>query len=126
MGVRGLGDTKEAAFEQAALAMTAAICDPGSVAAREAVDIECRAADDELLLAAWLNALVYEMAARRMLFSRFEVRLKSGALSARAWGEPLDAARHQPAVEVKGATLAELSVRRSPEGPWLAQCVVDV
>jgi tRNA nucleotidyltransferase (CCA-adding enzyme) len=126
VGVRGLGGTKEAAFEQAALAMTAAICDPGSVAAREAVDIDCRAADDELLLAAWLNALVYEMAARRMLFSRFEVRLDGGALSARAWGEPLDAARHQPAVEVKGATLTELSVRRSPDGPWLAQCVLDV
>ncbi|MCR4293921.1 MAG: archease [Elusimicrobia bacterium] len=126
VGVRGLGDTKEAAFEQAALAMTAAICDPATVAARAAVDITCRAADDELLLAAWLNALVYEMAARRMLFSRFEVRLDGGALSARAWGEPLDAARHKPAVEVKGATLAELSVRRAPGGSWLAQCVVDV
>jgi tRNA nucleotidyltransferase (CCA-adding enzyme) len=126
MGVRGLGDTKAAAFEQAALAVTATVCDPKAVLPRTAVDIRCRAADDELLLAAWLNALVCEMSARRMLFSRFEVRLDDGSLSARAWGEPVDAARHQPAVEVKGATLTELSVRRAPGGCWLAQCVVDV
>lgn len=126
VGVRGLGDSKAAAFEQAALAVTAAVCPPETVRALAAVDIRCRAADDELLLAAWLNALVYEMATRRMLFSRFEVRLDGGALTARAWGEPVDPARHRPAVEVKGATLTELSVRRSPEGRWLAQCVVDV
>ncbi|MDD5303921.1 MAG: archease [Elusimicrobia bacterium] len=126
VGVRGVGDSKAAAFEQAALAVTAAVCDPQTVLPRAAVDIRCRAPDDELLLAAWLNALVYEMATRRMLFSRFEVSIDDGALQARAWGEPVDAARHQPAVEVKGATLTELSVRRSPGGRWLAQCVVDV
>lgn len=126
MGVRGLGDTKAAAFEQAALAVTAAVCDPKTVLPRTEVDIRCRAADDELLLAAWLNALVCEMSARRMLFSRFDVRLEDGSLSARAWGETVDAARHRPAVEVKGATLTELSVRRAPGGRWLAQCVVDV
>lgn len=126
VGVRGLGDSKAAAFEQAALAVTAAVCDPRTVAPLTAVDLRCRADDDELLLAAWLNALVTEMATSRMLFSRFEVRFGDGGLRARAWGEPVDPARHKPAVEVKGATLTELSVRRSPGGRWLAQCVVDV
>lgn len=126
VGVRGLGDSKSAAFEQAALALTAAVCPPETVRALTEVDIVCRADDDELLLAAWLNALVCEMSTRRMLFSRFEVRLDGGELRARAWGEAVDPARHRPAVEVKGATLTELSVRRTPDGPWLAQCVVDV
>lgn len=126
VGVRGLGDSKSAAFEQAALALTAAVCPPETVRALTEVDIICRAGDDELLLAAWLNALVGEMSSRRMLFGRFEVRLSDGELRARAWGEAVDPARHKPAVEVKGATLTELSVRRSPEGRWLAQCVVDV
>ncbi len=35
-------------------------------------------------------------------------------------------ARHQPAVEVKGATLTALEVRRASGGGWIAQCVVDV
>jgi SHS2 domain-containing protein len=47
-------------------------------------------------------------------------------LYAKAWGERIEVARHQPAVEVKGATLTELLVRQDQSGGWLAQCVVDV
>ena len=125
VGVRGHGPTREAAFEQAALALTAAVCDPGSVLSEEAVEIDCEAADEELLLAAWLNAVVYEMATRRMLFGRFAVTIDGLRLHGQAWGEPVDLGRHRPAVEVKGATLTELRVARGPDG-WLAQCVVDV
>jgi tRNA nucleotidyltransferase (CCA-adding enzyme) len=65
------------------------------------------------------------MATRRMLFSRFAVRLESDGLSGEAWGEPVDAARHHPAVEVKGATYTQLRVAREGAG-WVAQTVVDV
>jgi tRNA nucleotidyltransferase (CCA-adding enzyme) len=126
MGVRGIGPTKEAAFEHAALAMTAVITDPASVAPLQAVPIVCEAPDDELLLVDWLNALVYEMAMRKMLFNRFTVRINGHSLQATAWGEPVDVARHQPAVEVKGATYTELSVKQDRQGRWMAQCVVDV
>jgi SHS2 domain-containing protein len=90
------------------------------------VPIVCRVPDRDLLFYEWLNSLVFEMATRHMLFSRFNVRLEDGLLSATAYGEPVDAARHEPAVEVKGATLTELAVRREPDGRWLAQCVLDV
>jgi tRNA nucleotidyltransferase (CCA-adding enzyme) len=126
IGVRGLGGTKEEAFEEAGLAMTAVITDPASVAPTEPVSIACQAPDDELLLVDWLNALVYEMATRNMLFSRFAVRFNDHSLQATAWGEPIEMARHQPAVEVKGATYTELAVRRDEQGRWIAQCVVDV
>ena len=126
IGVRGIGATPEEAFEQAALAMTAAITDPARVAASAAVEIECEAPDAELLLVDWLNALVYEMATRKLLFSRFELRIAGNKLAARAFGEPADAVRHQPAVEVKGATYTALRVARAPGGEWTAQCVIDV
>lgn len=126
IGVRGLGPTREAAFAQAALALTAVITDPGRVEAREPVRIVCSAPDDALLFCDWLNALVFEMATRRMLFGRFEVRIDGGRLEATAWGEPVDVGRHRPAVEVKGATYTELDVRPLPGGGWLAQGVVDV
>ncbi len=125
IGVRGIGATKAEAFEQAALAMTAVVTDPSGVEPRERVDIDCSAADDELLLADWLNALVYEMAARRLLFSRFSVQLEHEHLRASAWGESIDPARHHPAVEVKGATYTALRVAQS-DGEWVAQTVVDV
>lgn len=126
IGVRGLGPSLEAAFEQAALALTAVIADPATVDARREVRIQCQAPDAELLLADWLNALVYRMAVEGMLFGRVRVRIRGERLSASAWGEPVDPVRHQPAVEVKGATYTELRVACSASGEWLAQCVVDV
>jgi tRNA nucleotidyltransferase (CCA-adding enzyme) len=126
VGVRGYGPSVAVAFEQAALAMTAAITDPARVAATQVVDVSCEAPDYELLLVDWLNALVYEMATRHLCFGRFEVEIDGNTLRGRAWGEPVDAAKHEPAVEVKGATYTALSVAEQPDGRWLAQCVIDV
>ena len=61
-----------------------------------------------------------------MLFSRFEIEPIAGGLRARAWGEPVDIAKHEPAVEVKAATYAGLKVEKDDAGNWLAQCIVDV
>lgn len=126
IGVRGHGRTPEEAFEAAALALTAVVTDPQSVQPRQKVEIRCQAPDLELLLVDWLNALIYEMSTRNMLFSRFEVELEGEKLRGSAWGEPIDLRRHRPAVEVKGATYTELRVDQEGDGEWVAQCVVDV
>ncbi len=126
IGVRGIGRTPAEAFEQAALAMTAVIVDPDQVAQREAMVFDVNAPDRELLLTEWLNALIYAMATRHLLFVRFEVDIRGERLQATAWGEPIDVARHQPTVEIKGATFTELRVWQSTDGLWHAQCVVDV
>jgi protein archease len=126
IGVRGYGETMAAAFEQAATALTEVITNPATVRPAEEIRIRCEAPDAELLLVDWLNALVYEMAVRRMLFCRFSVRVTDTVLQATVMGEPIDRARHHPAVEVKGATYTELRVARTDDGLWLAQCVIDV
>jgi tRNA nucleotidyltransferase (CCA-adding enzyme) len=126
IGLEGRGSSLAAAFEQAALALTAVITDPRRVKGRQAVSIECEAPDLELLLVDWLNALIYEMAIDHMLFGRFSVTIKDRRLVATAWGETLDRGRHHPAVEVKGATYTQLSVTNDGYGTWTARCVVDV
>jgi SHS2 domain-containing protein len=126
IGIRGVAPTKAEAFAQAALAMTAVITDPEKIEPKEAVDIHCEEQDDELLFVSWLSALLYEMDARDMLFSRLEVEMVEGGLRARAWGERVDVRKHEPAVEVKAATYAGLEVRRDDNGNWIAQCIVDV
>ena len=126
IGVRGIGSSKAAAFEQAALALTSVITDLQSVRPETPVRITCEAPADDLLLVDWLNALVYEMATRRMLFGSFAVNIEGSRVHATAWGEAVDRIRHEPAVEVKGATHTELCVERQADGRWLAQCVVDV
>ena len=126
IGIRGFGATPAGAFAHAACALTAVMTDLSQVRAASPVHVECRVPDRELLFCEWLNTLVFHMATRRMLFSRFDVHLEGDTLVADAWGEPVDVARHAPAVEAKGATLTELAVRQGPDGRWLAQCVLDV
>lgn len=127
IGVHGIAPSLNEAFAEAATAMTAVITDPDKVHADKAVSIRCTAPDIELLLVDWLNALVYEMATRRMLFSRFDIHITDTTeLEATAWGESVDGARHQPAVEVKGATYTALAVGQQDDGQWSVQCVVDV
>jgi len=126
IGIRGFGPTREEAFAQAAMALTAVIADVEKVQPDEAVDIVCREDDDEMLFMSWLGALLYEMGTRNMLFSRFEIEPAAGGVRAKAWGEPVNARKHKPAVEVKAATYAGLRVEKDSDGNWLAQCIVDV
>lgn len=125
IGVRGFGAGKSEAFEQVALALSAIVTNPSAVSPSVKVEIECEAPSDQLLLADWLNRLIYEMAVRHVLFGRYEVTIENGRLRGLAWGEELNPTRHAPAVEPKGATLTELKVEPCGEG-WVAQCVIDV
>jgi protein archease len=126
IGVRGFGATKEEAFEQGAMALTSVVTDMASVKPETMVQVTCEAPDDELLFVEWLNAIIYEMATRKMLFCRFGVQIEGKRLLGDLWGQPVDVAKHQPATEIKGATYTELRVERDENGVWVAQCVVDV
>lgn len=125
IGIRGVGGTPAEAFAQAACAVTGAVVDPAAIDQTKKIDICCTGADLDDLFYAWLNAVILEMSVRRMLFGRFDVEIDGCRLHAIAHGEPVSRDRHEPAVEVKGATFTGLSVR--PEGDhWVAEYVVDV
>jgi SHS2 domain-containing protein len=125
VGVRGFGATAAEAFEQAAFALTAVVTD-SPVKPAVAVEVSCDAADIELLLVEWLNAIIFEMATRTMLFGRFEVQLEGTHVQGRLWGERVDIKRHAPACEPKGATYTALRVVKESDGRWSAGCVIDV
>jgi tRNA nucleotidyltransferase (CCA-adding enzyme) len=84
VGVRGFGPTREAAFEQGAIALMHAMGAGEDVAPRQMVSIACHAPDDEVLFVDWLNVLIFEIATRSMLFGRFRVGIEDGALHAEA------------------------------------------
>jgi len=125
VGVRGWGPTVAEAFEGAARALTSVVTDPERIEPREALVIECEAPDQEILFVDWLNEIIAEMSARKMVFGRFAVAVEGRRLRARIAGERVERTRHEPAVEPKGATMTELSVKREGDA-WIAQCVVDV
>lgn len=109
--MRGYGATPAAAFEEVALALTAAVTS-ARVEPKLPVEVSCQAPDLELLLVEWLNSVIYEMAVRRMLFARFSVRIEGARLEGTLCGEPLDVARHAPACEPRNLRGAEGGHRR--------------
>lgn len=125
VGVRGFGATPAEAFEQAAHALTAVVTH-AAVEPKVRVEVRCEAPDLELLFVEWLNAIIYEMAVRGILFSRFAVRIEVTQLEGTLWGEPVDVGRHAPACEPKGATYTALKVAADATGVWSAACIVDV
>jgi SHS2 domain-containing protein len=126
IGVRGIGRSTDEAFEQAGMALTAVVVTPEVIQLTSSATIECEASDLEVLFVDWLNAIVFEMATSRMLFGAYHVSIDESRLTATAVGERVDPVRHEPAVEIKGATYTALRVERRSDGSWLALCVVDV
>ena len=108
------------------MALTAVVTDPAGVQSLETRRRECKAPDLEALFYEWMNDVIYEMSAQRLLFGHFAVGIESGRLQAVLKGEIAVAERHEPAVEIKGATYTELNVAQQPDGLWCAQCIVNV
>jgi SHS2 domain-containing protein len=125
VGVRGFGKTAAEAFEQAAQALIGIITH-AAIEPKLRVEVSCTAPDLEILFVEWLNTIIYEMAVRKMLFSRFAVTIDGTRLTGTLWGEPVDIARHAPACEPKGATFTALRVAADRDGTWSAACIVDV
>jgi SHS2 domain-containing protein len=59
-----------------------------------------------------------------MLFCEFDIVITDLSLSGMIRGEKVDPDKHDPTVEIKGATLTELKVKKN--GEWIAQCILDV
>ena len=125
IGVRGFGRTIAEAFENTAIALYSVMVNISAVEASEQRSVTVSAPDHELLLIEWLNALLSLSDIEHMVFSKFKVKMEGASLTGTAWGEKLDQERHEPNVEIKGATYHMLKVTEA-EGRFVAQCVVDV
>lgn len=125
IGIRGIGSSVEDAFAMAAMALTEVVTKSEKLSPHLTIHIHCKEDDLELLFYDWINALVYEMDTKKILFKTFRVRINNGQLEAVCEGEKINPLKQDLAVEVKGATMTELKVIQLKE-QWIAQCVVDV
>ena len=125
IGIRGYGETMEEAFANAAMALYSVMIDLPRVDQQIRKEVIVEAVDREMLLIEWLNGLLALSDIERLMFSRFQVGIEGDRLRGIAWGEPLDRVKHNPHVEVKGATYHMLSVKQL-NGMYCAECVVDV
>jgi SHS2 domain-containing protein len=126
LGLRVIAPDLDTLFAEAGLALFAAVVeDPSSVRPEEMREIHIDGEDREYLLFDWLKTLLYQFEAEQILYARFEVKVSPTGLEARAWGEPLDRARHELSHEVKAITYHALRVEPTADG-WLAEVIVDI
>ena len=126
LGLRIRAPDLDTLFAEAGQALFATIVeDLGTVVASRELDIRLSGDDREYLLFDWLRTLLYHFDAEHLLLARFEVRIGEGGLEGRAWGEPLDRARHELSHEVKAITYHGLRVEQTADG-WEAEVIVDI
>ena len=123
------GETLEALFAAAAEALLAAtVADPGAVVARVREGVSLAEPDLELLLLRFLNELVFQRDARRLLLRSERLAIArdgEARLEGALVGERIDPARHHLEADVKAATASGLRVTRAGPG-WQASVTLDV
>jgi len=113
-------------FAEAARAMfSLVVVNLDDVRASQSAAISLEAEEPDALLRLWLAELLYTFCVRRLVFARFEVAVRPGGLTATAWGEPIDPARHHLDVEIKAITWHGLKLEHHADG-WLAEVIVDI
>ncbi len=126
IAVRVRGATLPQLFEHAAFALFDTLAELDGVAESHEEHIQVAGADRAELMVTWLNQLLFLWESRLLLFKRFEVTgLTDTRLTARAWGEVYDEARHTVLTDIKAATYHQLRVENVANG-WRAQLVFDI
>ncbi len=115
-GVIARGATLAETFANAARGMYAIMVGLDGVRETEVREIEATGDDRESLLVHWLLELLFLTDTEGLVFRRFEVEINDGSLRGRAYGEPLDAERHEPGCAVKAVTRHMLEVAPENSG----------
>lgn len=126
LGWRIWGESLAHLFENAAGALTATITDRRRLRCRQSREIAVEAPDQEALLVAWLNHLLYLYDVDGFLGREFQVRyLTPERLEALARGETFDTDRHVGKTAVKAATYHQLQIAPK-DGGWQATVILDL
>jgi len=114
VGIVAYGASMNQAFANAARALFSIITNLDDIKEVTHRDIELAAPDQESLLVAWLNELIYLFDTENIIFNRFDIaQLNSTKLKARIYGEKVDSSRHKLKTGVKAATYHMLKVGKN-------------
>ena len=114
VGIRAYGADMNEAFANAAKGLFSLITELDDVEEVVHRDTELTAPDQESLLVAWLNELIYFFDTENILFKRFDIaRLNNTHLKARSYGHKVDSSKHKLKTGVKAATYHMLKIEKS-------------
>lgn len=124
IGIIGRGETIEVCFANIAASMFSLMTDISKIHPLEIINFEFEEEDIEIALVTWLNLLIAKSQSHKLVFCDFRLRRESHKWFATVAGEKWHA-QIERGIEVKGATLTMLSVKKINH-LWEARCVVDV
>jgi SHS2 domain-containing protein len=126
LGWRIWGGSLPELYANAAGAVVATITDRRRLRLREIREVSVEAPDQEALLVAWLNHLLYLYDIDGFLGREFQIlTLAPERLTARIRGEIFDAERHVGKTAVKAATYHHLEIVPWGAG-WRATVILDL
>ena len=113
IGVRVYGRSLKDLFDNAAFAMFDIIADLEGLKGDIIQDVELTAANQEELLIAWLDELLYNFYTKGIIFYRFDIDvLSQDLLKAKAYGRAVSDNRNRLKTEIKAATYYNLKIRK--------------
>ncbi len=126
IGLRASAKSKAGMFEEAALAVVSIAMEIEDIDPRHVYAIAATGDDLESLLVNWLSEILYYIDGERVGLRHFHGNtLDDHSVTAQAWGEPLDPARHRPRLVVKGVTWHQLSIRHE-NSLWTCEVFLDI
>jgi SHS2 domain-containing protein len=126
IGFRTRGETLPALFAQCAHALIAIILDASSAQPEQSFEITATGGDRESLLVNWLNEVLYFTDGRHLALAAFDItHFDETLIVCTARGEPRNAERHPPLLDVKAVTYHQLRVMQEIDG-WCAEVYVDI
>ena len=119
--IAAYGKTLEEAFQNAAEAMFQTMIETETVAPKLEEKVTAEGRDREALLYNWLETLLLKFDMEGKVYSKFKIekiekRDGEFALKATIRGEPYDANKHRPKVEVKAVTYHQMEIKEQKRG----------
>ena len=127
LGIRARGKTLQELFANAAHALLETVAVLDTIDPIEQFQIHVEAESVAELMVAWLDELIFRHEVDEVFFKHVEiVELSETCLSACAYGESMDFAKHVVYTEIKSVTYHQLSVCQSSDGEWTANVIFDL
>ncbi|MBL7068874.1 MAG: archease [Candidatus Omnitrophica bacterium] len=126
IGIKVYGKSLEELFINAASGMFEIIADLDGLKPSTSIKVKLEAQNDEELLVAWLDELIYNFYTKKIIFSEFKISSLSAAkIEAEAIGKHIGDKKSRLKTEIKAATYHDLKIEKE-SGNYQVQIIFDI
>lgn len=126
LGMEVRGRNLDDLFIQAAWSFFDIMIEAGHIDLKRKKEIHVEAPDQEALMVAWLDELLFQFEARHLVFGKFQIQsINKNSLQASAWGEAFNPDKHSFKTAVKAVTYHQLRLWKE-KGIWRARVIFDI